>query len=46
MAVLAAAAARQGRLPGADVALMRRAAWVHDLGRITVSAAVWESAAP
>jgi HD-GYP domain-containing protein (c-di-GMP phosphodiesterase class II) len=46
VAVLAAAAARQGRLPGADVALMWRAAWVHDLGRITVSAAVWESAAP
>ena len=42
MAGLAAAAAQQCRLPAADVALARRAGWVHDLGRITVSAAVWE----
>ena len=42
MAGLAAAAAQQCRLPAADVALARRAGWVHDLGRVTVSAAVWE----
>jgi HD-GYP domain-containing protein (c-di-GMP phosphodiesterase class II) len=47
VAGLAAAAARECRLPWADVALVRRAGWVHDLGRITVSAEVgaWGSRA-
>jgi hypothetical protein len=44
VAGLAAAAAQQCWLPGADVALVRRAGWIHDLGRVTVSAAVWEKA--
>ena len=46
VAGLAAAAAQQCRLPGADVTLVRRAGWVHDLGRVTVSAAVWEKRGP
>jgi HD-GYP domain-containing protein (c-di-GMP phosphodiesterase class II) len=41
VAVLAAAAARRMGLPEADVDLVRRAAWLHDLGMIGVPAAVW-----
>lgn len=46
VAGLAAAAAEHCRLPAADIALTRRAGWVHDIGRITVSAGVWEKRGP
>jgi HD-GYP domain-containing protein (c-di-GMP phosphodiesterase class II) len=42
VAELAASAARCHGLGDADVTLLRRAGYVHDLGRIAVSAAVWE----
>jgi len=42
VAELAGAAARQCALPERDVTLVRRAGWIHDIGRITVSAGVWE----
>ncbi len=42
VAELAAAAARVQELPDADVALVRRAGFVHDLGRLGVSNAIWD----
>jgi HD-GYP domain-containing protein (c-di-GMP phosphodiesterase class II) len=43
VADLASAAAAGCGLPAADVTLVRRAGWVHDLGRVAVSAQVWGS---
>ena len=42
VAELAGAAARIAGLPDADVALVRRAGFVHDLGRLGVSNAIWD----
>ncbi len=42
VAELAAAAARVAGLPDADVVLVRRAGFVHDLGRLGVSNAIWD----
>jgi HD-GYP domain-containing protein (c-di-GMP phosphodiesterase class II) len=41
VADLAAAAARRCGLPETDVAELRRAAWLHDIGRVGVSAGIW-----
>jgi HD-GYP domain-containing protein (c-di-GMP phosphodiesterase class II) len=41
VAALAAAAAEACGLAPADVVLVRRAGWVHDLGRVGVSSAIW-----
>ena len=41
VAALAAAAAQRARLSAADVADVRRAALLHDLGRVGVSAGIW-----
>src|SRR3954447_3034124 len=46
LAVLAESAAWHLGLPGAVVTLLRRAALAHDLGRVGVSNAIWEKAAP
>jgi len=46
VADLAAEAARRSSLPAAEVMLVRRAGWVHDLGRVGVGASVWGSPAP
>src|SRR4051794_11881043 len=46
VAALAADAARACGLPAADAAVLRRAGWLHDVGRISVSAAVWDRAGP
>jgi HD-GYP domain-containing protein (c-di-GMP phosphodiesterase class II) len=43
VAALAGSAARVFGLPENDVTLVRRAGWVHDIGRIAVSSAVWAS---
>jgi HD-GYP domain-containing protein (c-di-GMP phosphodiesterase class II) len=43
---LAALAAARCGLPEAEVAAMRRAGMLHDLGRIGVSAAIWAKAGP
>jgi HD-GYP domain-containing protein (c-di-GMP phosphodiesterase class II) len=45
VAELAADAARSGGLPQADVSSLRRAAYVHDIGRLGVSNAVWDKPA-
>jgi HD-GYP domain-containing protein (c-di-GMP phosphodiesterase class II) len=42
VSVLAAAAADQYKLPAADVVNVRRAALVHDLGRVGVPNGIWE----
>jgi HD-GYP domain-containing protein (c-di-GMP phosphodiesterase class II) len=42
VADLAGAAAKHLGLPERDVTLVRRAGWIHDIGRITVSAGTWE----
>ena len=42
VAELAGAAARSQELPDADVVLVRRAGFVHDLGRLGVSNAIWD----
>ena len=42
VAELAAAAAGIEGLPDAGVVLVRRAGWVHDLGRLGVSNAIWD----
>jgi HD-GYP domain-containing protein (c-di-GMP phosphodiesterase class II) len=42
VARLAADAARASGMPAADVRLMRRAGWLHDIGRLSVSVTVWE----
>jgi HD-GYP domain-containing protein (c-di-GMP phosphodiesterase class II) len=41
VADLAEKAARQMRLPEADAVLLRRAGWIHDIGRVGVSASIW-----
>jgi HD-GYP domain-containing protein (c-di-GMP phosphodiesterase class II) len=46
VATLAAEAARRCGLPAADVAALRRAALLHDVGRVGVSAGVWGKAGP
>jgi HD-GYP domain-containing protein (c-di-GMP phosphodiesterase class II) len=46
VADLASAAARAAGLPRDDVTALRRAALVHDLGRLGVSNSVWDKAAP
>ncbi len=43
VADLAAAAARAAGLPAHDVTLLRRAGWLHDLGRVAISAQIWGS---
>lgn len=42
VAELAATAAQSAGLPAREVAELRRAGWVHDLGRAGVSSAIWE----
>ncbi|MBI1377817.1 MAG: HD domain-containing protein [Frankiales bacterium] len=46
VARLAGAAAEAYGLPAAEVDLVRRSGYVHDLGRVAVSAGVWNSAKP
>ena len=46
VAELAAAAAQRCRLPPADLVRIRRAALVHDLGRVAVPVRIWQKAAP
>jgi HD-GYP domain-containing protein (c-di-GMP phosphodiesterase class II) len=46
VAALAEQAARQCRLPDPDVTLARRAGYLHDIGRVGVSAGVWGKAGP
>jgi HD-GYP domain-containing protein (c-di-GMP phosphodiesterase class II) len=46
VAVLAAGAARRMGLSTEDVVLVRRAAWLHDLGMIGVPGAVWAETRP
>lgn len=46
VAALAADAARETGLPEADVAELRRAGWVHDIGRLGVSNQVWDKKEP
>lgn len=46
VAELAAAAAAESGLPGADVALVRRAGFVHDVGRVGVPNTIWDKATP
>lgn len=41
VADLGATAAQHCGLPSGEVTLVRRAGWIHDLGRVTVSAGVW-----
>jgi HD-GYP domain-containing protein (c-di-GMP phosphodiesterase class II) len=41
VAALAGDAARLRGLPDREARLLRRAGWIHDLGRVTVSAGVW-----
>ncbi len=45
-AELAAAAAQRCGFPAADVAATRRAALVHDLGRVAVSVLIWQKPGP
>jgi putative nucleotidyltransferase with HDIG domain len=46
VAELAEAAGWRLGLPEADVAVVRRAGLVHDIGRVAVSTGIWEKAAP
>jgi HD-GYP domain-containing protein (c-di-GMP phosphodiesterase class II) len=46
VATLAGDAARLCGLPADDVAALRRAGWIHDAGRLSVSVAVWDRAGP
>jgi HD-GYP domain-containing protein (c-di-GMP phosphodiesterase class II) len=46
VAELAAAAGERAGLPDDDVTTLRRAGWVHDLGRVSVSAATWAREGP
>jgi HD-GYP domain-containing protein (c-di-GMP phosphodiesterase class II) len=46
VAALAAAAAERVGLPASDVALVRRAGLVHDLGRLGISNAIWDKTGP
>jgi len=46
VAELAAAAAQRLGLPAADVVTVRRAARVHDVGRVAVPVGIWQKAGP
>ncbi len=46
VAKLAAEAARYGGYSAADQSSLRRAALIHDIGRVAVSAGVWQKAGP
>jgi HD-GYP domain-containing protein (c-di-GMP phosphodiesterase class II)/DNA-binding CsgD family transcriptional regulator len=46
VASLAGEAARVCGLPGADRTALRRAGWIHDIGRLSVSVAVWDKPGP
>ena len=46
VAELAAAAARRCRIDAAGVTAIRRAALVHDLGRVAVHARIWQKPGP
>lgn len=46
VAQLAASAAQGAGLPAAEVSDLRRAGWVHDIGRAGVSSAIWEKPGP
>jgi HD-GYP domain-containing protein (c-di-GMP phosphodiesterase class II) len=46
VANLASAAARVSGMSGDDVVRLRRAGYLHDLGRLGVSNAIWDKAAP
>lgn len=46
VADLASSAALAYGLPEAEVTLVRRAGWVHDIGRLGVSSAVWDKSHP
>jgi HD-GYP domain-containing protein (c-di-GMP phosphodiesterase class II) len=46
VAALAAAAARRCRIDAADATALRRAALVHDLGRVAIGARIWEKRGP
>jgi HD-GYP domain-containing protein (c-di-GMP phosphodiesterase class II) len=46
VAELAETAALCGRLPAGDLAIMRRAALIHDIGRVGVSAGIWGKPGP
>jgi HD-GYP domain-containing protein (c-di-GMP phosphodiesterase class II)/DNA-binding CsgD family transcriptional regulator len=46
VADVAEAAAWRLGLPPGEIAELRRAAWLHDMGRVGVSAAVWEKPGP
>jgi HD-GYP domain-containing protein (c-di-GMP phosphodiesterase class II) len=46
VAELAAAAARRCRIDEAGIVALRRAALVHDLGRVAVSARIWQKRGP
>lgn len=46
VAQLAATAAHSAGLPTQEVTQLRRAGWVHDLGRAGVSSAIWEKPGP
>jgi HD-GYP domain-containing protein (c-di-GMP phosphodiesterase class II) len=39
-------AATASRLPAGDVLALRRAAWVHDIGRVAVTSAIWSKQGP
>jgi HD-GYP domain-containing protein (c-di-GMP phosphodiesterase class II) len=46
VAELAAGAARRFGLPETEVVTIRRAGWLHDLGRTGISSAIWDKAGP
>ena len=46
VAELAASAATRSGLPAADSMALRRAGWVHDVGRVAVSSAIWAKPGP
>jgi HD-GYP domain-containing protein (c-di-GMP phosphodiesterase class II) len=46
VAELSARAAKTRNLPAAEISAVRRAAYVHDLGRVAVAAGVWQKPGP
>lgn len=46
VALLAAGAARRCGLPESDVVMIRRAGWVHDVGRVGISTKIWGKPGP